>query len=188
VAISIRIEKHFTYRGANESWANTYHFSGGTPADLSAWTALVTALKNAEAPMLTTNTHYDRAVCYANDSDPAVHIIALSGTGGRTAAGQNFATGDSAFWVRWGSDKRDSRGHPIYARCYYHDVLYGNAFGGDAWYSAQATDAATFGAALLSGLSDGGSNTYVRCLPDGTVCNSHAQSTYIGRRKLKRRG
>lgn len=185
---SMQIEKHFTYRGAQETFVNRYHFHGGTPADIDAWTTLVHAVADAEKLIFSQHVTYSRAVCYANDEDPSLHAITLTQVGDFTPGTIVFAPGDSAFRIRWWTPKRDSKAHPVYKQSYYHDVALSAATGGDAIWGGQITRAQTFGAAWVTGFTDGGSNTYTLCLPDGTLCSEPFVYGNAGRRKLKRRG
>ena len=49
---SVRIVKTFNYRGAVKEYSNRYHFTGGTPADSTAWNALFDAITAQEKTCL----------------------------------------------------------------------------------------------------------------------------------------
>lgn len=185
---SVRMVRLASHKGVDKEWSNRYHFIGGIPADLTAWTTLVTNIRDAEVPIFPADIRFVRAVCYLNDESPATHVINLTGAGTITLGTKSYASSNSALWIRWETSRRDSRGHPIYARSYYHGALQDSPGSVDVPAGAQRTAMATYGAHWLSGFSDGGANTYTRSLPDGTPGGTVSVAQFIARRVMSRRG
>src|SRR5215471_19260825 len=70
---SIVVKKSTAYKGGTRVWSNRYHFSGGTPANSTAWTNFSDAVVNAEKLALTAQTTIVETIGYAAGSDVGVH-------------------------------------------------------------------------------------------------------------------
>ena len=192
---SITIVKTFTYRGAAEEWSNTYHFTNDAPTNATRWKALADAIIAAEKLSFDSNVSFTSA--YGHKAgvtsrdwfwDYVAHSAAVAGT--MSAPSNGRQAGDAALWLRWSTDQLTSKGKPIYLRSYYHSVfgngpLFSNV---DATYTTQKTNLETYGAAWITGFSDG-TVTHARSGPNGAVGLAPSiASQYVTTRTLERRG
>lgn len=191
MAISIRLNKSFAYRGSPEIWSNTYHFTGTAPSSDANWDALIDALVTAEKAIHHVTTTVVYASCYTADHTPAAHTRDFNNAPDTPVPGTlslvpsatlNISAGDQAAWIRWKTDHRDSRGHQVYIRNYYHGIQVTPP---DTIATAQRTAMATFGAAMVTGFIGG---TYKIADLQGDPCNTPTVPTFITTRTLKRRG
>ena len=184
---SVTIVKTFTYRGAAEEWANTYHFDGGDPANDAEWKAIADAIIAQEKLIHPSTVTIIRAV--GHKAGESVHVWAydylanaeqVAGT--RTSA--DSAAGDQAAWIRWSTTQFTSKGKPIYLRSYYHaPALTGTP--PDTVLASYRTILETFGTFLKDFLGD---DSRHRAGPHGAVGQTVASSQYVTTRTLKRRG
>lgn len=109
------------------------------------------------------------SVGYAAGSEVPVWQETVSVAG--TLSGGTPATGDSAVMLRWTTDQRSTKNHPIYLFNYFHGANWSGTGSTDTLWSTQKTAAQNFAAKWASGgagFSDG-SITYHRCGPYGAV-------------------
>lgn len=187
---SITLIKKFTYRGNNEEWGNTYHFSGTTPVDAAAWKTLADALAAEEKKLLDTGCSIVRAYGYEAGNENSVAQIDYAAApltpivGTMPITGGVLAPGDCAATCRWFTGATNSRGKKVYARKYWHSVMI-PASGGDALLPAQRTVMNTFAAKIIDGTLPG---SFKYCGPQGAVLSAPATSQWVTTRTLKRRG
>lgn len=181
---SIVITKSMSYRGATRTWTNRYHFEGDVPPDAAHWQTFADAITAAEKLTLFSTqtivlaTGYDKATATTtNPHGDAVWSAPYSVVGTKSAGtGEEVAPGDCAFLLRYATPARSAKNHPVYLFNYYHGALMPSG-GGDNLATGQKTTAETYGAAWVSGFSDGTEN-HERCGPRGAValsarCDSH---------------
>lgn len=185
---SITINKVIPYRGdSREITSNTYHFSGTTPTTDAGWAALATAIWTAEKPLMPASLKYAGYLGYEAGNEHAVSIKDLTETGeatdGGTASysGYSQGAGDQAFWVRWRTPDRTSRGKRIYLRKYFHGVLNN----GDVVLAQIRTEGLAYGNKMIDGTLPGGAKI---CGPQGAVASDPYVSPFVTTRTLKRRG
>ena len=186
---SITTVKSFSYRGKVEEWGNTYHFSGDTPSNDADWKTLSDALIAQEKTMMPASVTFTKAYGYVagnessvfqiNYADPPNTVVA-----GTLAFGSNpRAPGDAAFWVRWKTSERNTKGRPIYLRKYFHGVVLNTE--GDAILPAQKTAATAYAGKMTDGTLPGG---FKVCGPQGAVAGAALATSFATTRTLKRRG
>lgn len=177
---SIKILYTIPYRGGSRTWSVRFHFSGGTPANSSAWAALALALRNDLKAGVSSGLSIIGSVGYAAGSEVPVWSETVSVAG--TLASGTPATGDSATMVRWTTDARSTKNHPIYLFNWFHGASWSGSGSSDTLLAAQKTVYDNFAAKFASGgagYSDG-TNTYHRCGPYGAVglvgsCNEYVR-------------
>jgi hypothetical protein len=192
---SITLVKDFQYRGALEEYSNTYHFDGGDPTSAVRWKALADALILSEKTCFPSSTRYIRAFGHkagVTHRDWVYDYLAGTGAVAGTLAAPGLIpqAGDAAVWLRWATDVLTSRGKPIYLRSYYHDV-WSNAntrLNVDTFLAGQKTALETYGAAWITGFSDG-VVTHHRAGPNGAIgLAPSVASQWLTTRTLERRG
>lgn len=166
---SIAIKYTMTYRGSLRTFTTRFHLSGGTPANDSAWAALALAIRNDLKACFTSGITFIGSVGYAAGSEVPVwqEIVSVPGT----LSGGTPTVGDSAIMLRWTTDQRSTKNHPIYLFNYMHGANWSGTGSTDTLWSTQKTALQTFAAKFASGgagFSDG-SLTYHRCGPYGAV-------------------
>lgn len=186
---SITLVQAFTYRDAYEEWSNRYHVNGDGPSDDAGWQALGEAIYTALKPCLPPAVSLVRAYGYLSDTTDSVSTIdwaasPLSPIAGTQTSSTRIAAGDSAMTCRWPTGRRNSKGHPIYLRKYFHGVAY-DGDDQDKVDSGVETALQTFATAMLAEL---GSTGLFMAGPDGVVPTGASASPWVTTRTLKRRG
>jgi hypothetical protein len=177
---SIKILYTIPYRGGSKTWSVRFHLSGGTPANSAAWAALSLALRTDLKAGISSGLSIVGAVGYAAGSEVPVwsEVVSVAGT----LASGTPATGDSAAMVRWTTDARSTKNHPIYLFNWFHGASWSGSGSSDTLLAAQATVYANFATKFASGgagYSDG-TLTYHRAGPYGAVglvgsCNQYVR-------------
>jgi len=165
---SIVVKKSTAYKGGTRVWSNRYHFSGGTPANSTAWTTFSDNVVNAEKLALTAQTTIVETIGYAAGSDVPVFTKTYTTVGSISATGVTTQHLDVAALARWATNTRTSKNHPIYLFSYWHNVISNNASTPELLQTAQKTAFTTYANAWTTGFSDG-TNTYYRAGPNGAT-------------------
>lgn len=176
------------YKGVARTWSNRYHFTGGAPADATKWLALANAVTTAEKAIYQPSTGFTitGAVGYDAGSEIPVYTgaYALAATG--AFAGWTKSPGDAAALIRYATNSRTVKNHPLYLFNYYHQVGNdGSVTNSDVLLALQRTAMATYAANWMSGFSDG-SVTHQRCGPHGQTAAGALVATYLTHRDFPR--
>lgn len=188
---SITIVQRFPYRGIDEEWSNTYHFSGTTPANDAAWKALADAIIASMADAFTNQVSWVAAYGYEAGNELSVFQYDYTALPGEQVIGTfNPGTapempGDVAATTRWTTPDTTSRGKRIYLRKYWHGVHSNGQLTGDTLYAAQKTELDEHAAKLIDGTLPGG---FKYCGPQGAVASDPVTNPNLTTRTLKRRG
>lgn len=178
---SIKVQKSFTYRGSPRVWSNRYYFKTGTPADSAHWTTLSDAIVTAEKACFASNVTIVGTVGYAAGSEVPVFSKTYSTAGTWASGTAESLSGDSAILLRWSTAARTSKNHPVYLFNYYHGVFKVDAASGDTPAGGQSGNIGTYATSWISGFSDG-TNTYVRCGPNGAAAIGSHVDAYVRHR------
>lgn len=183
---SIRIVKHTAYRGGTRTFGNRYHFNGGTPADLTHWTTLSSAIVTAEKLCTSDTTVFDESICYGAGSDVPLHTISLSGTGSSTGGtGATHPPLEVCALIRYSTDQRTSKNHPIYLFSYMRRTFVQSGSDYELLDTTHKALLQTYANDWVSGFSDG-TNTLVRAGPNGASALGGLVETYVTHRDFPR--
>jgi len=185
---SIVIVKSGDYRGGTKRWSNRYHFEGAVPTDNAAWTAFADLIVAAEKACYTSDLTIVEAIGYdastATSTNPhgdAVFTKTYTTVGTWTpAAGDNAMAGDCAALVRYSTEARSTRNHPVYLMNYYHNVYSGSA-SGDNISATQKTAFEGYADSWLTGFMADGTHRE-RCGPRGAVAVSRRVDPFVRHR------
>lgn len=182
-APSVRVVKSSGYKSGTRLWSNRYHFLGGTPADAAHWYTLMDAIVAAEHPALASGSTITECVGYAAGSDVPVASKTYSQAGTLTpAAGAIAVPLEVSALIRWSTNARSTKNHPIYCFAYIHDALVlGGTGGNDHLDANQKTALETYATSWISGFSDG-SITAVRATPNGAAAVGSLVEEYVTHR------
>lgn len=172
------------------TYSNRYSFDGGTPSTGALWTLLSNAVVAAEKAIHTTLASGGSKIIntygYAAGSEVPVFSKAYTDDGTLSLSGYAPVPGDVAGCIRYSTSSKSTKNHPIYAFNYYHGVGNGGVFSlKDTLLASQATAMATYGAAWISGFSDG-ATTYHRATPSGHVASGVYVEPLLTHRDLPR--
>jgi hypothetical protein len=187
---SITIIKRFTFRGKDEEWSNTYHFTGTTPTGDAGWKTLADAVIASERTCYTQLHKVVRAYGYEAGNEHAVAAIyydqaplsPLPGTLTYSNTDGSVQAGDAALWLRSNTGIRGSNGKYRYLRKYFHGVITDT---NGVVAAIQKTPVLAHGAKLTDGSLPGG---FKWCAPQGALGGACSVSNYATTRTLKRRG
>jgi hypothetical protein len=185
---SIVITKVGAYRGGTREWSNRYHFEGAVATDAAAWEAFADLIVAAEKACFDSTTEIIRAqgcdVATATETNPhgdAVWEKAYTTVGTFVPNVADIGTpGDCCVLVRYSTDARSVKNHPIYLFNYYH-AAWNRAASGDALAADSKTAYETYADEWLAGFSLDGS-ARERCGPRGAVAVSRYVHPYIRHR------
>jgi len=174
----------FNYRGAVEEWSQRYHLDSDF-TNVADFHATIDAFVTAVKPAIYSSVTCIRAYGYHDTDDDAFATYDFPDVAGTFAPAVNdtLCPGDAAAWVRWNTERHNSRGRLIYLRKYFHGVF--NHVGAvDALVAGQKTALETFAAAATGT----GWNGHHLAGPDGLVPGGGSSaSPYITTRTLNRR-
>lgn len=185
---SIRVIKSFNHRGSVGKFSNRYHFGTAGPPDSTHWTtlsdAIVTAEKAIFMPLTSGGAKIIETIGYAAGSEVPVFTKVYTTDGTAGFAGYAPAPSDTVALVRYSTPDRSSKNHPVYCFNYYHAVATTEAIAdADLLLNSQATAMATYGAAWVTGFSDG-TTTFKRSRPTGDLCTGVLVNPRVTHRDL----
>jgi hypothetical protein len=190
--VGITLIKKFNYRGVStEEYSNQYWLTGSVPSTGTDWQTLIDDLIAEEKTVYASQVKVVQAYAYDSDADGAsavysydTHSSPIDGT--LSVGSATSCPGDCAVWVRWKTDRLNSKGKPIYLRKYFHVAWYQTASGADVVATNQRTALEAFATTLSDGSFTAGRTITARGHSD--TIDSIASSAYVTTRTLKRRG
>jgi hypothetical protein len=180
---SVKVDKTFPFKGANRDFSNRYHFLGGTPPDAAHWKLLMDSVVSVEQTIFSADALIVKITGYAAGSELPVHEELYNTPGNLSpGAGVAKAPGEVAALVRYTTNARSIKNHPIYLFQYYHDIFVDTAAGGqDTLSPNQHATMLAYGQQWLNGFTDG-VFTYKRASPHGAAAVSVAVETHVTHR------
>jgi hypothetical protein len=180
---SVKVLKTMSFKGGVRTFSNRYHFNGGTPADTTHWHTLMDAIVAAEHPIHSTGITITECIGYAAGSDVPVASKTYSQAGTVSVDGSaELCPGQAAALVRWSTNARTAKNHPIYLFSYMHFIYSGDIGGNrDSLDADQRTAMDTYAGDWITGFSDG-TITAVRSSPNGAAATGHDVEEFITHR------
>lgn len=154
------------------------HFVGGTPPDSSHWNTLATAIRDEYKALLPTSTTITGAVGYGPGSDLPVWSTGWSTAGTYVPGTGQEAPLECCALLRYSTDQRSTKNHPIYLFQYMHAVFVKSSSTWDALLDGLVSGWTTRGNDWIAGYSDG-TTTYHRAGPRGAVALSCTVGLYV---------
>jgi len=182
---SVKIVKSFTYRGAPRLYSTRYAFDGAAPSDATHWTTLCDAVTAAEKAAIIAPQSIVQAVGFLAGSEVPVFSKTYALTGTLSVATAAFVPGDVAGLVRYSTNARSTKNHPIYCFNYYHGVCYSTSTTPDTWHPTQVSAFTAYAAAWIAGFSDG-TTTHHRCSPHGALATGSLVEPLLTHRDFPR--
>jgi hypothetical protein len=179
---SIEIHKRSPYEGGTHEWSNRYHFAGGVPGSLSEWQALSAHLQPYEVACFSPRTTAYSAVCRVPGTDVPVQDLVISWVGTFAPAPAHYSPLECCALIKWTTDQRSVKNHPIYLFQYMHDALLQDPNADvELLQTDQRSNILQYADAWAAGFSVGG-NTLKRAGPRGAVGLTASVHTHITHR------
>jgi hypothetical protein len=185
---SIVVYKSGSYRGGTRRWSNRYHFEGALPTDQTAFETWADLIVASEKTVFTSDLEIVEVVCYdaatATSTNPhgdAVFVKSYTTAGTfAPASGEADAPGDCAALIRYSTDARSTKNHPVYLFNYMHNVVQEHATA-DLISPTQKTAYEAYADAWVTGFLLDGTHRE-RCGPRGAVSTGRFVDQYIRHR------
>jgi len=178
---SLLVQYEVNNRGSTEVVTNRFHFVGGTPANAAAWEAFADAVVAGFHPVLNAACTIIGAVGYDAANDVAVFQKTYTQAGTAATGSESLLPGFCCALVRWATDQRTTKNHPIYLFSYVHGVI-NNGFGATSATQVQAAQLAALETWAThwweTGYSDG-TNTYTRAGPNGAAATDSTVDSFV---------
>lgn len=180
---SVKVTKTFHFKGGTRAYSNRYHFNGGAPSGSTSWNSLFDAIVTAEKACYVSSTTITGATGYLAGSDVPVASKTYS-TGGTLTqtAGSVWAPGEVCALLRYSTNARSTKNHPIYLFNYFHNITVENGPTNCDLLDPNTRSAlGTYGALWISGITAGGV-TAVRASPNGAPATAAFVEEYVTHR------
>lgn len=171
------------FKSGTRLWSNRYHFSGGNPPDIGHWDTLFDAVTAAEKTLFQSDVIIVEALGYLAGSEVPVASKTYSIPGTFVAGANDAGTpGEVAALVRFNTNARSIKNHPVYCFNYYHGAVSDKTVNTDKLGADQKALIDAYAVKWLAGFSDGGSVTAKRASPKGTACVGHITEEWLTHR------
>ena len=182
---SIKWRIQSPYQGGTKIWSTTFHVTGGDWQDATHFNTFADNMEAYIRPLVMTRSTLIDATGYNGGSSLPVFSKAYNLAGTQSPGASWFAPLEVCILLRFTTDARSSKNHPIYLFNYIHDVYPNAASTPEVPDSSLKTTWTSRCGTFITGLTDG-SLTRKRCGPNGAVAQTGAAETYLVHRDFPR--
>ena len=173
------------YKGGTKQWSTKLHVTGGNWQDQTHFNTFADALWTDIRPVVPTRTSLVEAVAYNPGSDLPVFTKSYGQAGTYDETGRAMQALEVVALLRFTTDARSTKNHPIYLFNYIHDVPADSTDTPETpradWKASWQTRCNN----MVAGYSDG-TLTRKRAGPRGAVAQSGAIEDYFTHRDFPR--
>jgi len=173
------------YEGGTKQWSTRFFLTGGDWQDATHFNTLADAIEDDLETITSTETEIVEAVGYDGGSFLPVFTKAYGVNGSQTLDGPSFAPLEVCYLLRFTTDARSTKNHPIYLFNYIHNAMVDASGTPETPRASMKSAWNTRCAALVAGYSDG-TLTRKRCGPRGAVAQSGACEEFLTHRDFPR--
>jgi hypothetical protein len=173
------------YEGGTKVWSNRYHVTGGDWQDQTHFNTYSDLLTASLKTILTPRTTIIETVGYNTGSDLPVFSKTYSLAGTFAASSNPYAPLENCALVRFSTDARSAKNHPIYLYKYWHDAQTDALATPDLLRVGQRSTMGGIASDIISGFSDG-SLTRKLAGPNGAVALGQVVAQYLHHRDFPR--
>lgn len=185
---SVKIVKQFSYRQSVKFFSNRYHFTNDSPAGDTEWHVFLDAIRDLEKNIYSDQVAIVKGYGYDAGSDLPVQERDWDAAGILDVSeSASQCPGDCAALLRYSTDGRTAKNHPIYLFNYFHGV-YADTFAADEQdliFPGQKSAIEDYASSWIDGISDG-SVSHARCGPNGDIGRVRVVEDYITHRDFPR--
>lgn len=173
------------YEGGTKTWSTRFYLTGGAWQDATHFNTLADAIQADLHTITTTETTIVEAIGYDPGSFLPVFTKSYGTAGSQTLDGPSFAPLECCYLLKFTTDARSSKNHPIYLFNYIHNAMVDSATTPETPRASARSAWTTRCAELVAGYSDG-TLTRKRCGPRGAVAQSGACEPMLTHRDFPR--
>jgi hypothetical protein len=177
----VRIVKSFSYRGATQEFSNSYHLLEEAPATHADWELLFDAVVDLEKHVYGSGVTIVLAQGKTSDDAVVAHQKVYTTAGTFSGFDAHGVPGDAAALLRFATNVRSVKGHPIYCFNYFHACACSGS-NADNLNSDYKTALETYGTAWVTGIDAGDAGTFHRATPHGQSTVSRLVSPFVRHR------
>lgn len=169
----------FSWRGSTKGWSQLWHFSGPTSwADQTHFDTFAVNFWNVIKPPIPARNTCTTMTAYDAGSFLPVFTHSISAAGAYTDTSNPQAPGEACMLLRFLTDARTTKNHPIYLFKWFHGMQTDGNTSPDTLRSGIHSNGAGVVTDVLAGISDG-TNTRNYCGPRGAVAQSGTCNTLL---------
>lgn len=169
------------YEGGTKTWSTRFFVTGGDWQDQTHFNTFADAVQTDIRSATSTETTIVEAVGYNGGSFLPVYTRAYAHAGSVALVGPAFAPLECVYLLKFTTDARSTKNHPIYLYNYIHNAMIDSATTPETPRADMLAVWNTRCNELVAGYSDG-TLTRKRCGPRGAVAQSGACETYLTHR------
>jgi hypothetical protein len=181
---SVKFRISTPYRGGTKVWSITHHVTGGSWQDQTHFNTYADAVKGEMVTGLDSRNTIVDATAYNPGSSLPVYTRTY-GTAGTYSGTNPRAPLEACILIRFTTDQRTSKNHPIYLFNWIHGVQTNGTTDPDTPLGGQKAAWTTRANDLVVGFSDG-TLTRKRAGPNGAVAQSGVAEDYLHVREFPR--